>query len=287
MEDFSLDHVGIVVPDLDHAFGSFQRLGFTLTSRSSHKLQSEPDGPFEQIGSGNHCVMFKQGYLELLGITDASKPHDSVTRRLERYTGLQLVALGCSDAYAVERVWRRVTDGCQPVVPLGRDVPLVGGGIKHGAFNNVYLSDEAVPEVELFAIEHLTPEVLWQDALLHHPNSAVGLQSVSIVSDEADVTASRVIRLGLNRTPGPHGDRFVCRDGGWIDVMSSHAAAKAFPDATPPTIPCAIASSYWVEELRTARDFLAGEGVDFEASRGRLRVPPDFAEGCIIDFVER
>ena len=169
LDTLTLDHVGIVVPDLDRAFETYRRLGFQLTARSSHKKQTASDGPFEPLGSGNHCIMFRQGYLELLGITDPAKPHAAVAKRLDRYTGLQLIALGCDDADAVERAWRAVTDGCEPAVTLGRDVPLAEGGTEHGAFRIVYLDDTAVPEVELFAIQHLTPDVLWQPALLDHP----------------------------------------------------------------------------------------------------------------------
>ncbi|MEO1225694.1 MAG: VOC family protein [Pseudomonadota bacterium] len=287
MDGLTLDHVGIVVPDLDRAFETYRSLGFRLTPRSSHKKQAVPDGPFEPLGSGNHCIMLRQGYLELLGITDPALPHASIAKRLERYSGLQLVALGCGDADAVEQAWRAASDGCQPAVTLGRDVPLAGGGTKHGAFKIVYLDDTAVPEVELFAIQHLTPEVLWQEALLDHPNTAIGLQSATIVSGDAASTAGRLIRLGLSQTAGPHGDRFLLADGAWIDVMTEAAAAKAFPGVTLPMVPSAIAASFTVGSLTAAVDCLAKERVDAERLGDRLRVLPDEAEGSVIDFVEQ
>ncbi len=287
MDGLTLDHVGIVVPDLDRAFEAYRRLGFRLTPRSSHKKQATPDGPFEPLGSGNHCIMLRQGYLELLGVTDPALPHASIAKRLERYTGLQLFALGCDDASSVEKAWRTATDGCQPAVTLGRDVPLAGGGTKHGAFRIVYLDDTAMPEVELFAIQHLTPEVLWQEPLLDHPNTAVGLQSATIVSDDAAVTAGRLARLGLAETSGPHGSRFPLADGAWIDVMTEAAAAKAFPGVTAPVVPSAIAASFTVGSLAAAADCLARDRVDAERVGDRLRVLPDEAEGSVIDFVEQ
>ncbi|MEM8590437.1 MAG: VOC family protein [Pseudomonadota bacterium] len=287
MDDLTLDHVGIVVPDLDRASETYRRLGFRLTPRSSHKKQATPDGPFELLGSGNHCIMLRQGYLELLGITDPALPHASIAKRLERYSGLQLFALGCDDADVVEQVWRTATDGCQPAVTLGRDVPLAGGGTKHGAFKIVYLDDTAMPEVELFAIQHLTPEVLWQEPLLDHPNTAIGLQSAAIVSDDAAASAGRLARLGLSQTTGPHGSRFPLAGGAWIDVMTEAAAAKAFPGVTPPGAPSAIATSFIVGSLAAAADCLAKERVNAERSSDRLRVLPDEAEGSVIDFVEQ
>lgn len=287
MDDLTLDHVGIVVPDLDRAFETYRRLGFRLTPRSSHKKQAAPDGPFEPLGSGNHCIMLRQGYLELLGITDPALPHAPIAKRLERYTGLQLFALGCDDADAVEQAWRSTTGGCQLAVTLGRDVPLAEGGTQHGAFRIVYLDDTAMPEVELFAIQHLTPAVLWQEPLLDHPNTAIGLQSATIVSDDAAATAGRLTRLGLAETSGPHGSRFPLHDGAWIDVMMEPAAAKAYPGVTPPAIPSAIGASFTVARLASAADYLTKEGVAFQRSSDRLRVLPDEAEGSVIDFVEQ
>lgn len=285
MDDLTLDHVGVVVADLDRAFDSYRRLGFRLTPRSSHKLKSTPDGPFEPLGSGNHCIMFRQGYLELIGVTNPALPHASIAKRLQRYAGLQLVALGCKNADAVEQAWRQVTDGCEPAVTLGRDVPLAGGGTKEGAFRIVYLDDDAVPEIDLFAIQHLTPDVLWQEALLDHPNTAVGLRSASIVSPDTAATVGRLTRLGLTHGQGPHGDRLELAGGGWIDVMTVQAAAKAFPGVTPPTVPSAIAASYVVQSLQTAAGFLDKERVAYQASRGCLRILPDLAEGCVVDLI--
>jgi adenine-specific DNA-methyltransferase len=68
--ELCLDHVGIVVPDLEAARQAYDRLGFRLTPRSPHEGRLTPDGPVETWGSGNHCAMFRRGYLELLGITD-------------------------------------------------------------------------------------------------------------------------------------------------------------------------------------------------------------------------
>lgn len=286
MDGLTLDHLGIVVPDLDRAFETYRRLGFRLTPRSSHKKQATPDGPFEPLGSGNHCIMLRQGYLELLGITDPALPHASIAKRLQRYSGLQLIALGCDDADAVEQAWRSATEGCQPAVTLGRDVPLAEGGERHGAFKIVYLDDTAMPEVELFAIQHLTPEVLWQEALLDHPNTTIGVQSATIVSDDAASTAGRLTRLGLAQATGPHGGRFMLADGAWIDVMTEAAAAKAYPGVAPPAMPSAIAAGFSVASLASAADCLSKEGVAFQTLGDRLRVLPDQAEGSVIDFVE-
>ena len=72
---FTLDHAGVAVRDLDAAEAAYRRLGFNLTPRSIHSGAVEPGGPVVPWGSGNHCAMFADGYLEVVGLTGASVLH--------------------------------------------------------------------------------------------------------------------------------------------------------------------------------------------------------------------
>lgn len=56
-----LDHVVILVRDLDAAQATYARLGLTLTPRGFHS-----------IGTHNHCIMFDSDYVELLAVRE---PH--------------------------------------------------------------------------------------------------------------------------------------------------------------------------------------------------------------------
>ena len=62
-----LDHVGVAVKSLDRGRDAYAKLGFTLAARSIHSGSRVPGGPVELWGSGNHCAMFREGYLEELG----------------------------------------------------------------------------------------------------------------------------------------------------------------------------------------------------------------------------
>ena len=64
-----LDHVGLAIKDLEVGRQAYDKLGFTLTSRSIHQGSREPGGPVEPFGSGNHCAMFEKGYFEVMGLT--------------------------------------------------------------------------------------------------------------------------------------------------------------------------------------------------------------------------
>ena len=76
---FALDHVALVVPDLDAAAASYRRLGFRLTAKSSHK-GALPSGEIGPWGTGNYCAMFEQGYFEILGITDRKAAARAMSR---------------------------------------------------------------------------------------------------------------------------------------------------------------------------------------------------------------
>ena len=86
-----LDHVGVATCNLDAGERSFRRLGFNLTARSFHRGSRSPGAPIEDWGSGNHCAMLQRGYVELIGLTDATK-FSSVKSMLDLYQGTHIIA---------------------------------------------------------------------------------------------------------------------------------------------------------------------------------------------------
>jgi catechol 2,3-dioxygenase-like lactoylglutathione lyase family enzyme len=86
-----IDHVVILVRDLDRARDTWTRLGFTLTPRGYHTL-----------GSQNHCIVFERDYLELLAVP---KPHPAMqyfTDFLVGGEGLGAIAFATGDANAAQ-----------------------------------------------------------------------------------------------------------------------------------------------------------------------------------------
>ena len=70
-----LDHVVILVRQLDKAAESWSRLGFTVSPRGTHS---------GHLGSANHTIMLGPDYIELLGILTET-PHNAPSRAfLER-----------------------------------------------------------------------------------------------------------------------------------------------------------------------------------------------------------
>lgn len=281
-----LDHVAVVVPDLDAASASFARLGFRLTPRSSHKGALEPGGPVEPWGSGNHCAMFHDGYLEILGVTDPNRFHDHVTDRLNHHAGLCLIALGCDDLAAAAKDLRgRVAGVKDELVELQRDAPY-GESTRLARFRFAFLEPETFPEGDLFYIEHLTPEVLWQASLLDHPNGVTGLAGVTICSGDETATSERLQAI-LGVMPERDGEhlRFAL-DRGWVDVVEPEGLARCFKDATPPAVPSIAATSFTVADLAATSNFLEARGIEVrKTKRGSVWVGPEAAEGAIVEYL--
>jgi len=54
-----IDHLLVVVSDLDRAAATYRRLGFTLSPRAVHSAH---------MGTANHTIMLERDYFELLGV---------------------------------------------------------------------------------------------------------------------------------------------------------------------------------------------------------------------------
>jgi catechol 2,3-dioxygenase-like lactoylglutathione lyase family enzyme len=79
-----VDHVQVVVRDLEMARRTWARLGFTATPRGRHLNR----------GSGNYCLMLREGYIELIGVVDPALPTSNLDTHLAHGPGLIGLAFG-------------------------------------------------------------------------------------------------------------------------------------------------------------------------------------------------
>ena len=94
-----IDHAIVGVRDLEQARASFERLGFHTTPLARHPGR----------GTGEHCLMFADGYVELCGIIDPAGDSDSLGRFLAAGEGLWSVALRTTDPEGTHAAWRAAT----------------------------------------------------------------------------------------------------------------------------------------------------------------------------------
>ncbi len=287
MIDVDLDHVGLATHDLDGARDVYARLGFTLTAKSFHRGPVPPHGETGAWGSGNYCIMLGRGYFELIGVTDPSLPHPMVAARLDKYAGLHIIALGCRDGDAQAAALRGRMAGVAEPYDLVRDVPYGpnDGGAREARFRIYRIDEAALPEGDLFLIEHRSREVLWQPELLDHPNGVTGLEGVTICVGDLEQSLPRFAALCGEDGVRQGGEARFDLAAGSISLLDEAALAARYPGVAPPCLPWVAAVSFAVADRAALSGLLADNGVPVKLGQDGARwIAPDHAEGAIIEF---
>ncbi len=281
-----LDHVGLATHDLERARDTYARLGFTLTAKSTHQGPVPPHGETGAWGSGNYCIMLKRGYYELIGVTDPSLPHPMVAARLEKYAGLHIIALGSRDGdTAAAALGARMASVAAPY-DLVRDVPH-GDGTREGRFRIYQIDEEALPEGDVFLIEHLTREVLWQPDLMEHANGVTGLAGVTICVGHMDRSRARFATLCGEDGDYQDGEARFDLAAGSISLLDEATLAARYPEVAPPCLPWVGAVTFAVDDRQALTGLLAANGVPFNLGpNGAPWITPDQGEGAVIAFEE-
>jgi len=273
--DRGIDHVVILVRDLDAAEAQYRRLGFSLTPRGHHS----------RLKSFNHCAMLTGGdYLELLttGERGARPYYDAFLAKREGVSGIAFRtgdALQTRDALAA--------GGFRPEEPVtfGRPVA-VDGGEREARFVTVTL-DSAIPlGARTFFCQHRTPELVWLPSYLAQPNGARAIAAVTWVDDGADL-AGQYARL-LGGTPMRGAEGVTLELGGQrLDFISPAAAAARFAGdpvlrLTPPYI---AAIRVAVADLAAAEQLLRRAELPYRrTAAGHLQVSSAAAGGVVLEF---
>jgi catechol 2,3-dioxygenase-like lactoylglutathione lyase family enzyme len=278
-----LDHIGIAVPDLAVAAETYRRLGFLLTPLQQQSGPLEPGGPVVRWGSANHCAMLEEGYLELIGIADPALYDNQLGRFLARYRGIHIMALGVADAEAAVERLRRSGLVVAGVRPMQRPVA-TPEGTSEVRFKRVPLAD--APEGRIQLIEHLTPELMWQDHLLAHPNRAVALTETVLCVADIGETAERLARLA-GIAPLRHGRaRIFVFAAGRLVLCDPASLGDFMRGLEPPTLPWFAGFSIATDDGNQAvREILRRNGIAFaEHDGGDIVVPAASSCGATCRF---
>lgn len=185
-----LDHLAHWVPDIDVAAQRLEQLGFTLTPYSSQLMPPIPGADPAPAGTGNRCIMLEQGYIEILTPEGDTPNAETLRKGMERYVGVHLVCFGSSDAG--ETTARLTQGGFAPLAPvhLQRRIGTeTGEGLAR--FTVLRLPPGVMEEGRIQYCVHHTPELLWQQRWLEHPNGAIGLASVMMLVPKPQDAARR------------------------------------------------------------------------------------------------
>jgi hypothetical protein len=279
-----LDHAAVMVNDLHLSACLYERLGFYLTPLSQHSGALTPGGDVVQWGCANRCIMLQQGYLELMGVVDTNLYDNKIPEFLARYEGIHILAFGCTDGAASANRLAKEGFGANGVHGLARSVDTPDGERK-AEFSLVRIPPEEMPEGRVLAIEHLTPEYLWQDRYMTHPNGAIALEELILCVDDPATVASRYERyFGIPASEENNLWRFTLRQGRFVLTTAETLSAEF--DINPPTTPYAAAIKIRTQTLNNTKELLTKNGVTYTDTGHGIKVPASEAAGATFIFTE-
>jgi hypothetical protein len=170
-----LDHVILMVDDLDNAAAAWEARGFQVTPTCHH--------PF---GTANRLVMFAADFVELLAVVDRQAARDKGGERFLRARaagcGLFAIAFRSEDIHADRE--RLLASGLDvgPVRGFRRPVTLPGGVESTAVVETCWITTEAEDGFALFLSQQHVPEAIWVPQWMHHPNGACGIRHLALSS---------------------------------------------------------------------------------------------------------
>ena len=267
--DLVVDHVAHWVSDAAAAQRALAALGFTVTPFSA---QSTGDPPVP-AGTGNHCVMLREGYLEFLAPT-ADTPNAATLRAgIARYVGVHLIAFGTTAPMADHA--RLGAQGFGPLEPvaLSRSIDTAKGQ-QRARFTVVRTAAGAMAEGRVQFVEQHTPEHLWQPQWLDHANGAHALRRVELCVADPEEAAARFSRYtGLGVT-GSQGAPALRTARGTL-VFRDPAMTRARLGLEPPALPWIAGYALSCKDMA-----LAPKGREIEG--GRMVALSDALGGAMI-----
>jgi hypothetical protein len=272
-----IDHVVIVVRDLDAARDTFARMGFTVTPRGFHS-----------VGSQNHCVMFGRDYVELL-VSPEENPHPSrqhYTEFARQGEGLAAIALQSRNAKGAytELLWA----GFAPSDPLELARPVVlPGGARDARFRLTQIPPGALPGGRVFVCEHLTRDLVWRPEYQRHANGAIELAAVAILCDDVVQTAKPYERL-FDVKAKPIAEGLLVETGGApLAFVTAGALAKRLPELWISARPAPLMAALFIRvaNREAAAAALAARGLEpARMPDGSLAFGADVAHGVAVVF---
>ena len=270
-----IDHVVLLVRDLDRARNTWMRLGFALTPRGYHTL-----------GSQNHCIVFEQDYLELLAVP---KPHPAMrhfTDFLAGGEGLGAVAFSTDDANAAQAELTAAGVAADPPLDFSRPVELPDG-TRDAAFRIVQLAPADTPGCRTFLCQHFNPDLVWRAEYKDHPLGALGIAGLGVIVEKPARAATGYARL-LDAEPRPIPEGRLVDTGSAPIALGSRSRFRlrldgvALPDRPDPVL---AALFIRVADRRRAADALGRGGFSpVTLKDGSLAIGADQAHGVAVVF---
>jgi hypothetical protein len=284
-----IDHLVVVVNQLDQAQATWNQLGFTTTPRGHHS-----------VGSSNHCMMLGNDYLELLHmpphLTGGMSPMRSFyIDYLKAGDGLAGVALASDNAEGAVPHLREA--GFEPDLPRALAREVNDHGRKGTArFTLLHTAPATTPGGLVFICQHHTRDFVWMPEYRRHANGAQGIAALSLVGDHAGTVSTAANTYGklFGRWPERIDEGLLVRCGAAADAATMSFSTRQAMQARLPGValpqtarPYPTFAVLWVRvaSREATAKYLKQAGVPFaKMIDGSLAVGADVANGVAVVF---
>ncbi len=179
---YEFDHIVIIARDkIVGIADKLKNLGFQLTPLAKHNL-----------GSCNQLAMLSTAYVEVLGWEEGTTPQRKEIANLDM--GLDALVFRTSNALECFESLQSLGFAPNPVQDLSRPAQ-VNGVEELAQFKTVRFSSQPIPGLRIYFCEHLTPDFLWFEDVLKHPNLSNHLREITIETNQLEKTSNTLIQL--------------------------------------------------------------------------------------------
>jgi hypothetical protein len=243
------------------------------------------------MGTANHTIMLGEDYIELIGVMADTERNQKTREFLStRGEGIERVAFTTRNAAdGVAEIKARGLAGTGPF-DFGRPVDLPDGSKTEARFRTfLWPVDERPAGLRIFACEHLTREAVWIPEIMRHANTATRIDRVELLSHNPGAAAEHMARLIDQAVEAEPDGAFRVASGekrGAFVFLDRPTLQKRHPGVPLDGIPeeGAVALVLRVARAEATAEVIGGRGI--VAGPGVLNVPPRYANGVILEFIE-
>ena len=277
----SIDHIGIAARDPAANQAAFRRMGFAVTDPKP-LMAIDESGKAVPIGQQSQHFVFQDTYVELTAVP-ASETSNHLEPYLRRYEGLHILALASDSADAARAELAAAGLAPGPVLRASREV--VYGNPGRADFKWFVIPDAEAPGGLVCAVEHLSREVVFQDAVMNHANGALALIEVTLCAEDVEDTCARYRRLlGAPSTPLGHGQAFDLGQTRLV-ITGAEGLAERYDGVAPLGLPCLAGFTVLAADVAHVATVLNENGIAHSGlAPGGLWVPATAAGGAIVEF---
>jgi catechol 2,3-dioxygenase-like lactoylglutathione lyase family enzyme len=283
-----LDHLVMVVKDLEAARADYERLGFTTTPRALH--------PF---GTENFLVQMQGNFLEVVGVADASIIPDHAPGRfsfaranadfLKRREGMSSLVFQSADARADRQDFLAAGLNAYENVDFSRKARLPDGSEVTVAFSLAFVTDPAMPETTFFTCQQHAPEHFWKPDYQRHANGAQhAAEAIMVAPDPASHAGFFKGTHGAGPVKTTGDGVTVKTDLGAISMLSPAAFRGRFGRETPGPKETAHFAGFRiaVADLGAARAIFTAANVEIRETADAIQLT-SVLPGIVVEFTKR